>query len=148
MIHFCLDTFLYQHELKSLNKEATCYKNPNNPSCIALILTKSFRGFFNIEAYFTGLSDCQKLVLSVFKTTFSKTEFKEMIYRDYKNSDQDIFSQELCTSLSSEIVLDFASFEENFLGILNKHAPLKKKVLCANHAPYVTKILGKAITKR
>ena len=102
----CLDTFLYQHELKSLNKEATYYKNPNKPSCIDLILTNSPRSFFNTETYFTGLSDCHKLVLSVFKTTFSKTGPKEMMYRDYKNFDQDIFSQ-LCTSLSSETVLDY-----------------------------------------
>ena len=101
----CLDTFLYQHELKSLNKEATYYKNPNKPSCIDLILTNSPRSFFNTETYFTGLSDCHKLVLSVFKTTFSKTGPKEMMCRDYKNFDQDIFSQELCTSLSSETVL-------------------------------------------
>ena len=32
-----LDTFLYQHELKSLNKEDTCHKNLNKPSCIDLI---------------------------------------------------------------------------------------------------------------
>ena len=50
-----------------------------------------------------------------------------MMYRDYKNFDQDIFSQELCTSLSSETVLDYNSFEENFLGVLNKHALLKKE---------------------
>ena len=71
-----------------------------------------------------------------------------MMYRDYRNFDQDIFSQELCTSLSSETVLDYTSFEENFLGVLNKHAPSKKKVLRANHAPYVTKALMKAIMKR
>ena len=89
----CLDTFLYQHELKPLNEEATCYKNPNKPSCIDVILTNSPRSFFNTETYFTGLSDCHKLVLYVFKTTFSKTGPKEMMYRDYKNFDQDIFSQ-------------------------------------------------------
>ena len=81
-------------------------------------------------------------------TTFSKTGPKEMMYRDYKNFDQDIFSQELCTSLSLETVLDYNSFEENFSGVLNKHAPLKNKVLRANHAPYVAKGLRKAITKR
>ena len=37
--------------------------------------------------------------------------------------------------------------EDNFLGVLNEHAPLKKKVLRANHAPYVTKALRKAIMK-
>ena len=56
---------LYQHELKSFNKEATCYKK----------------------------ATCYKLVLSVFKTTFSKTGPKAMMCRDYKNFDQNIFSQ-------------------------------------------------------
>ena len=71
-----------------------------------------------------------------------------MMYRDYKTFDEDIFCQELCTCLSSETVLDYNSFEENFLEVLNKHAPLKKKVLRANNAPYVTKALRKAIMKR
>ena len=31
---------------------------------------------------------------------------------------------------------------------MNKYAPLKKKVLCANHMLYVTKALKKAIMKR
>ena len=139
----CLDTFLYQHELKSLNKDATCYKNPNKPSYIDLILTNSPRSFFKPGTYFTGL-----LVISVFKTTFSITGPKEMMYRDYKKIDQDIFSQELCTSLSCETVLDYTSFEKNFLGVLNKHALIKKKLLRANHAPYVTKALRKTIMKR
>ena len=32
--------------------------------------------------------------------------------------------------------------------MLNKHAPLNKKVARANHAPYITKNLRKAIMKR
>ena len=70
------------------------------------------------------------------------------MYRDFKNFDQEIFSQELRTSLSSGTVYGYTSFEENFLGVLNKHASLKMKVQRANHAPYVTKDLGKAIMKR
>ena len=42
-------------------------------------ISNSLRSFFNAETYFTGLSDCHKLVLSVFKTTFSKTRPKEMM---------------------------------------------------------------------
>ena len=139
---------MHQHELKSLNKEVTCYKNPNKPSCIDIILTNSPRSFFNTETYFTKLSDCPKLVLFVFKTTFSKTGPKEMMYRDYKNFDQDIFSQDVRTSSSSETVHEHTSFERNFLRVLNKHVPLKRKVLRANHAPYVTKAFRKAIMKK
>ena len=32
--------------------------------------------------------------------------------------------------------------------VLNIHAPLKKKVIRANHVPYMTKSLRKAIMKR
>ena len=35
-----------------------------------------------------------------------------------------------------------------FLSILEEHAPLKEKLLRANHAPYVTKALRKAIMRR
>ena len=58
------DTFLYQHELTSINRNPTCYKNPNNPSCIDHILTNSPKSFFKTETVFTGLSDFHKLVLS------------------------------------------------------------------------------------
>ena len=40
------DTFLYQHELTSVNRYPTCYQNPNNPSCIDHILTNSPKSFF------------------------------------------------------------------------------------------------------
>ena len=48
----CRNTFLYQHELKSFNKEATCYRNPNKPRCIDLMLTGSRRSFFSTKTYF------------------------------------------------------------------------------------------------
>ena len=39
-------------------------------------------------------------------------------------------------------------FETEFLNVLNNHAPQKKKVIRANHVPYMTKPLRKAIMKR
>ena len=36
-----LETFLYQHELKSLTQEETCFKSILNPSCIDLFLTSN-----------------------------------------------------------------------------------------------------------
>ena len=33
---FCLDSLLYQHELKNLVKEKTCFKNVSNASCLYL----------------------------------------------------------------------------------------------------------------
>ena len=39
-------------------------------------------------------------------------------------------------------------FEELFLKVLDKHAPVKKKVVRASHAKYISKPLRKAIMKR
>ena len=76
----CIDTFMYQHNLQSINKEPSCYKNSSNPSCIDLFQTNSPRSFYQTETFFTGLSDFHKLVLSIFKTTFTKSKAKEIIY--------------------------------------------------------------------
>ena len=78
---FCFDSFLYQHELKNLVKEKTCFKNVSNPSCIDLFLTNSVLSFQNMETVPTGLSDFHKLVLTVLKTTFLKSKPREIHYR-------------------------------------------------------------------
>ena len=44
--------------------------------------------------------------------------------------------------------IDYDSFIKTFLTVLDKHAPVKKKYLRANHANFVTKQLRKAIMKR
>ena len=50
--------------------------------------------------------------------------------------------------MSSELVDNYISFESVFIDVLNRHASTKKKVIRANHAPYVTKAFRKAIMKR
>ena len=144
----CLDNFLFQHELQSINKEPTCFKNAHNPSCIDLILTNSPRSFFKTETLFTGLSDFHKLVTAVFKTTFLKSKPKEIIYRDFKKFSEESFNEELSLKLTNECVNDYSSFENIFLDTLNHHAPVNKKLLKANHALYITKTLRKAIMRR
>ena len=69
----CLNSFLYQHELKNLVKERTCSKIVSNPSCIDFFLTNIALYFQHTETVFTGLSDFHKLILTVLKTTNRKT---------------------------------------------------------------------------
>ena len=68
------DTFLYQYEITSINRNPTCYKNTNIPSCIDRMLKNSPKSLFKTEAVFTELSDFHKLVLSVFKLPFLKVK--------------------------------------------------------------------------
>ena len=143
-----LDTFLYQHELANINKEPTCYKNSENPSCIDFILSSRPKSCVKTNTVFTGLSDFHELVLSVFKTTFPKSKPKEVAYRNFKNFSEENFNKEPRTNVGERCVKNYASFENVFLDTLNNHAPLKQEVIRANHAPYVTKSLRKAIMQR
>ena len=86
--------------------------------------------------------------MSVFKTTFTKSKPKEIVYRNYRKFNENNINRDLHNQLSSEKSKDYASFEKIFLSILEEHAPLKKKLLHANQAPYVTKALRKAIMRR
>ena len=53
--------FLNTYNLKNLVKQKTCHKNPENPSCIDLILTNSCRSFQNTNVFETGLSNFHKM---------------------------------------------------------------------------------------
>ena len=143
-----LSIFLYQHDLEKLVKDKTCFKNANNPSTINLFLTNSSLAFQNTTTTFTGPSDCHKLVLTVSKTTFSKNKPKELFYRDYKKFSFSDFNDELKTISSRNTVRSCYQFDQIFLNVLGKHAPMKWKLLRANHSSYISKPLRKAIMRR
>ena len=126
----------------------TCFKSIENPSCIDLILTNNATAFQNTTAVFTGLSDFHKLVLTGLKTSITKSKPQKITYRDYKNFDSVRFNDELKYVLVKEKITSCTKFDEMFLRILHKHAPLKSKLLHPNHASYISKPLKKTIMKR
>ena len=65
-----MKVFCDSYEFKNLIKDATCYKNPENPSCIDLILTNNPNSFQNSGVIETGLSDFHKMMVTVMKTTY------------------------------------------------------------------------------
>ena len=81
------------------------------------------------------------------KMSFKKRCTIERHYRNCKYFDQIKFKNNINEKLS-EGISNYESFETTFIEVLNKHAPLKKKLLRANHAPYITKTLRKAIMRR
>ena len=83
---------------------------------------------------FTGLSDFHKLVLTVLKTSITKSKPQKITYRDYKNFDSVRFNDYLKYVLVKEKIASCTKFDEMFLRILNQHFPLKSELICANHA--------------
>ena len=64
----CLNDFCDICNLKNLVKKPTCFKNPDNPSCINLFLTNKPRTFQCTTTIETGISNFHKLVVTVLKT--------------------------------------------------------------------------------
>ena len=76
-VNVCVDdeimrNFCNSYNLNSLIKQPTCFKNPENPCCIDLILTNKPRSFLSTCVIETGLSDFHRMAVSVLKTHFRK----------------------------------------------------------------------------
>ena len=79
---------------------------------------------------------------------FSKAKAKEISYWSFRDFKEDSFNWDLQNRLSGESVEECTSFEKVFVDVLNKHAPLKEKIVRANDVPHITKTLRNAIVKR
>ena len=134
--------------LYNLVKECTCFKGP--PKCYDLILTNRKHNFQNTLAVTTGFSDFHKLTITVLKTEYVKGDPIYISYRDYKNYNSVNFTDELCKNFKNNVnsYYNYSSFQSILIDVLDKHAPIKKKTLRANHSPFMTKILRKMIMHR
>ena len=74
----------------NLIKEPTCFKNPENPSCIDLMLTNFPKGFQN------------SMIVTVMKSHYKKQKPKIICYRKYTNCSTDLFREELLNNISKE----------------------------------------------
>ena len=143
-----LDQFCSIHDIKNLIKVPTCYKNPEKPTCIDLFMTNKPRSFQNSCTFETGISDFHKMTLTVLRTFLPKQKPRIISYRKYKNFNKTIFREELLKSLSETNNESFEGFQKTCLSALNKLAPLKKKYIRANQAPFFNKELQQAIMCR
>ena len=57
------------------------------------------------------------------------------------------FKYELKTLLEKDCS-SYKNFQETFLRVLDKHAPVKKKIVWENNQPYMNKTLRKAMMRR
>ena len=141
-----LKDFCNLYLLKNLIKKPTCFKNPENPKTIDLILTNRPRSFCNSDTLETGLSDFHKLtvtVLNVFQKTITK---RNQLSKLQKFS----FRTNLINEISSNGILegDLTGFLDACKTSLDYQAPHKKKYTRANQASFLTKEINKEIMTR
>ena len=113
-----------------MRNKPTCFKKPDIPSCIDPILKncpKSFPIFCVIE---TGLSDFHKLVFTVMKKTYKKSQQQIITYHSYKYFNNDRLREPLIqiTCNGNNCDENFKDFTSSCNIILNEQAPQKKGV--------------------
>ena len=139
-----LKHFLDSNGLHNSTKGHNCFKGKD--SLIDLILTNRKFSFKNTQSFVTGLSDHHHMVYTMLKTTFLKSELKQLIYRDFKNFYFGSFKNDL---LENMITCDRSyEFDRKFTTVLNKHNPKKTKCLCGNQKPHINKTLRHKTIKR
>ena len=140
--------FCEMYKLENLVREPTCFKNSENPSSIDVILTNKKLSFQNTTVIETGLSDFHKMTVTVMKRYFEKNEPITIVYRDTKNFNGELFMKDLKTQLEMKESVSIDDFQTIFLAVWNAHAPLKKKVVRGNNAPFMNRTLSKAFMNR
>ena len=97
-----------------------------------------------------GLSDHPKMTVTVLKTYFKKKEPIEINYRSYKYFNENEFRNDLLINLdnTNKETLQYDEIKDIFMNVLDWHAPMKKKVVRGNNAPFMNKVLSKAFMHR
>ena len=92
------------------------------------------------------------MIGAFFKAKITRLKPRKIYYRNYKNFDKSSFLLDLkSTNLDSPSIdpdENYIFLTNQFLKVVNQHAPLKVKILRGNHAPFVDKQLRKEIYKR
>ena len=134
------------HNLKNPIKEPTCFKNPEKPTIIDLILTNKSKYFQHSCTYQTGIFDFHKMTITVMKVIFKKQKPKIIFHRNYNNFDKKSLKEYLKLSLGAYEPSEFAL--KDFQNVCFSFAPLKKKYIRANQALFMNKELKKAVMVR
>ena len=118
--------FLHAYNMENLINKFTCYENLKNKSIsINLMLTNKPRFFKNSSVLVTGISDFQKMTLTVMGAYFVKQTPKVVYYWDYKKLSNDLFRNDI---LQVQALTDTKeNIQTNTVNIFNEHAPLKKR---------------------
>ena len=81
------------------------------------------------------------MILTVLKTYFKKSKPTIIKYRSYANYDEGSFKTDLTHSLlsSDKCNSNYDEFKNIYMNVLNRHAPIKAKMIRGNNAPFIKK---------
>ena len=141
------------YNLTNIITEPTCFKS-NNATLIDVMLVSKRRKFLKGFSFDTGISDFHNLIGGVMKEHAPIPNKKIIGYRKLDDIDFDKVNNDLqIMNIDMNIIENNANdafniLHTNLIGLLDKHAPKKRKTIRKNDFHCMTKRLKKAILIR
>ena len=145
-----LVSFSDVYGLSNLVTTKTCFAK-NSSSSIDVFLTSWPRCFQKTSVFETGISDYHGLVISFMKSHHPRLKPKILKYRSYKKFDEKNFLSDVKLANFGVFVDPDQAYDNlvcTFKKLVDKHAPLKTKMLRGNSVPFMTRELRKGIYTR
>lgn len=137
--------FCNSYDIHSLIKQATCYKNTENPTCIDMILTNVLLSFQSAWALDTGKSIFDLMMLSIMKKIFKKLHRRNITYRSCNYFFNETFRKKLLRKLSKINLVNkgkaFEKFSDITMDTFTRYTPWNKKKLEEIKCLFLLKIL-------
>ena len=146
-----MSTLFDAYNLTNVITTPTCFRNVNNPSLLDGVITNTPLRLLTHFNICIGISDCHNLVGGITKMNAPKTVPRKIVYRSYKNFDENNFNIDLSMAPFHvcEIFEDPSDqlwFQNKLLNdVIEVHAPLKNKTVKIKQVPYMNSVLRKAI---
>ena len=142
--------------LTNLIKQPICLTpTATHPSLIDVMLTNRPRSFQNSVVVGTDLSNHHRMVTTVLKCHFVCLKPIPLQCRNYKTFNPEAFKKDLKSADLNSIIYSsvnpnraYENFCKCFKEILDRHSPLRYKVIRGNQAPFMSKELSKSIRIR
>ena len=109
-----------------------------------MLLTNWFKSFQNTQVVKKGWSDFHKMKITVLKMFYTKQKHNTVFYRNYTTFHSKKFKAKLKFYINN---IDFQTFHNILLSVLNENVFLKQKQHKANNAGFIAKDIRKPIMK-
>ena len=138
--------FIDGNEFKSLIKMNTCFKSKSG-RCIDLMLTNKVNSFQFSNSFETGCSDHHLMIYTMLKMKVCKLPPKKIFYRDFSKFDSEKYQNDI----KHETISDETNLSKlNYCleSVMDRHAPIKTKIVRGNNQAHMSKDLRKEIMTR
>ena len=141
-------------DIKNIIKTATCFMKNCQPSLVDVILTNQSRLCFGALNFGCGISDWHNMIGVAVRGAAGREQKQKTKYRSFKNFDQNEFNEDVGqVPFHAAYVFDdiddiYWAHERLLNDIIDKHAPVKERVLKSRRPAFMNGDLRRAVYKK